>query len=98
MIFLVDNTFLMKLLILVLLIITNWLLLILKHIIIMIIIFLLINYYYLNLNKQKFNDFSSFITKTKYFIDFMKIYKTFLNNNILLIKILTSFWQNNTSL
>jgi hypothetical protein len=52
---------------------------------------------HLNLNKQKFNDFSSFITKTKYFIGFMKIYKTFLNNNkdnILLIKILTSYLSN----
>jgi hypothetical protein len=51
----------------------------------------------LNLNKQKINDFSSFITKTKFFIDFMKIYKTFLNNNknnVLLIKILSSYFSN----
>jgi hypothetical protein len=66
------------------------------------------NYYYdnklliqylnnLNLNKQTMNDFCSFITKTKYFIDFMEIYKTFLNNNkdnILVIKILTSYFSN----
>jgi hypothetical protein len=65
------------------------------------------NYYYdntvliqylnhLNLNEQKTNDFCSFITKTKYFIDFMKIYKTFLNNkdDVLLIKILTSYFSN----
>jgi hypothetical protein len=51
----------------------------------------------LNLNEQKINDFSSFITKTKFFIDFMKTYKTFLNNtkdNVLLIKILTSYFSN----
>jgi hypothetical protein len=51
----------------------------------------------LNLNKQKINDFSSFITKTKFFIDFVKIYKTFLNNNkdnVLLIKILSSYFSN----
>jgi hypothetical protein len=55
------------------------------------------NLNHLNLNKQTINDFTSFIIKTKYFIDFMKIYKTFLNNNkdnILLIKILTSYFSN----
>jgi len=51
----------------------------------------------LNLKEQKLNDFTSFITKTNFFIDFMKIYKTFLNNNkdnVLLIKILTSYFSN----
>jgi hypothetical protein len=51
----------------------------------------------LNLNKSKINDFTSFITKKKYFIDFMKIYETFLINkkdNVLLIKILTSYFSN----
>lgn len=51
----------------------------------------------LHLNKQTINDFTSFITKTKYFIKFINIYKTLFNNNkdnILLIKILTTFFSN----
>jgi hypothetical protein len=59
---------------------------------------LLINYLNdLNLNKQKINDFCSFITKTKYFIGFMELYKQKLYNkkdNILIIKILTSYFSN----
>jgi len=51
----------------------------------------------LHLNKQTINDFTSFITKTQYFIKFINIYKTLFNNNkdnILLIKILTTFFSN----
>jgi hypothetical protein len=52
-----------------------------------------------HLNKQTVNNFSSFITKTKYFIDFIKIYKTNLKNNnnkdnVLLTKTLTSYFSN----
>jgi hypothetical protein len=50
----------------------------------------------LNLQQSKINDFSSFITKTKYFINFINIYKTFIKNKIdyiLLIKILTSYFS-----
>jgi hypothetical protein len=52
-----------------------------------------------HLNKQTVNNFSSFITKTKYFIDFIKIYKTNLKNNnnkdnVLLTKTLSSYFSN----
>jgi hypothetical protein len=52
---------------------------------------------FLNINEKKYYDFTSFITKTKYFINFISIYKRFFNNkkdNILLIKILTSYFSN----
>lgn len=62
---------------------------------------LYLNYLNININNIKINDFTSFITKTIIFINFMKIYKTFLNinidnnkNNILLIKILSSYFCN----
>lgn len=50
----------------------------------------------LNLKQSTINNFSSFITKTKYFVDFINIYKKLFNkkNYILVIIILTSYFNN----